>query len=224
MTTGAVSQFFLALPVWLLNGFLAVVYWAAAHIFDFIALLAAAFILFGLDPLYQERAVMRPRRYGRGEAQTGSLNAQYFTLATLAAWLIVSLTSEFPVPLIGAVLWMLAMFGILLVSEERVNQQWWAKTGLLTYAGLVLVLRFGILALNQVSPADWAGVVGSSADAQIVLDNTRGNVAMIGMIFTFVLYPLGYAGMLLNRFVRNPKGLFNSFREAGEIMERLRVR
>ena len=58
----------------------------------------------------------------------------------------------------------------------------------------------------------------------MVLSHTRGNVALIGMLFVFVLYPLGYAGLLLNRFFRNPKPLYNTFREAGEVIQRIRTR
>ena len=151
-------------------------------------------------------------------------NAQYFTLATLLAWLLVSISSRFPVPLIGACLWWLGLLGILAVPEERFNQLWWAKTGILTYAGLVLALRFGLGMLSNVSPADWAAVVGSQLDAQAALSSTRGNIATIGMLFTFVLYPLGYAGLLLNRFLRNPKPLYNLGSEAGAVLQRLRIR
>ena len=220
----SLGQTLLALPVWWLNGLLSVLYWLGGHVFELAALLAGLAIAFGIDPAVQARASGRPRRYGRGEAQTASPTARRFTLVTLGAWLAVSFLSEFPVPLIGALLWWVGLAGILLVSEERFNQLWWAKAGILAYAALVILLRLGLAALNQASPADWAGVVGSRAGAEQVLDHTRSSVATIGMLFVFVLYPLGYAGMLLNRFLRNPKPLYNAFREAGEVLQRLRTR
>ena len=67
-------------------------------------------------------------------------------------------------------------------------------------------------------------IVGSSAAAQVALDSTRSNVATLGMVFVFVLYPLGYAGLLLNRFFRNPKPLYNTWMEAGDVIRRLRTR
>jgi len=218
------TQVVLAAPVWWLNGLLFVLYWITGHIFEVISILVAAVILFGIDPFLQERASDRPRRYGRGEVHTAPPIAQYMTLGTLAVWMIVSLTSEFPVPLIGMMLWMIGLAGILVVSEERFNQQWWAKIGILAYAGLVTLLRFGLVALRSASPADWAAVVGTSEDAQMVLANTRGNVAMIGIMFTFILYPLGYGGLLLNRFFRNPKPLYNILQESGDVLRRLRTR
>jgi hypothetical protein len=62
---------------------------------------------------------------------------------------------------------------------------------------MVLMLRFGLIVLNQVSPADWAAVVGSRADAQ-VLTSTRGNIATIGMLFVFVIYPGLYRTTVTN--------------------------
>jgi hypothetical protein len=47
---------------------------------------------------------------------------------------------------------------------------------------------------------------------------------MIGMLFVLVLYPVGYAAMLMNRFIRNPKPLYNLWSEAGEVLKRLRTR
>lgn len=220
----SVSEVLLAIPIWWLNGLLYVVYWLAGHLAEFTAILAGLTITLGLDPTVQERAAGRPRRHGRGAAQTASPAAQTFTLGTLLVWLLVSLTSQFPVPLIGAVLWWVGLLAILAVPEERFNQLWWAKIGILAYAGLVLLLRFGLAVLNQANPADWAGVVGSRAGAQIVLASTRGNVATIGILFVLVLYPLGYTGLLLNRFLRNPKPLYNLGMEASDVLQRLRTR
>jgi hypothetical protein len=47
---------------------------------------------------------------------------------------------------------------------------------------------------------------------------------MIGMLFVLVLYPVGFTGMLMNRFIRNPKPLFNVWREAGDVIRRVRTR
>ena len=220
----SIAQTFLALPIWWINGLLSMAYWSIGHLAEILAILAGVVILFGIDPIVQKRASERPRRHERGGVQTSTPNAQYFTLATILVWVIVSIFSQFPVPLIGACLWWAGLLGILAVSEERFNQLWWAKTGILIYSGMVLILRFGLVVLNQISPADWAAVVGNRADAQVVLSNTRGNIATIGMLFVFVLYPLGYAGLLLNRFLRNPKPLYNIGLEAGEVIQRLRTR
>jgi hypothetical protein len=218
------TQVLLAIPIWWLNGLLSVLYWLAGHLSDFCAILAALVILFGIDPMLHLRAAGRPRRYDRGEVITSAATGQTFTLGILATWLVVSLTSKNPVPMIGAVMWWIGLVAILAVSEERINQSWWAKIGILVYAALVLALRWGMSALNGISPVDWASVVGSSADAQVALESTRGNVATLGMVFVFVLYPLGYAGLLLNRFFRNPKPLYNTWMEAGDVIRRLRTR
>ncbi len=218
------ADILLSIPVWWVNGLLAMLYWSLGHLAELAALLAGVAILLGIDPIVQRRASQRPRRSERGEVLTSRPNAQYLTLAAMLVWTLVSLTSRFPVPLIGACLWWVGLLAILAVPEERFNQLWWAKTGILVYAGLVLLLRFGLVVLNQVSPADWAAVVGSRLDAQTALSSTRGNIATIGMLFVFVIYPLGYIGLLLNRFLRNPKPLYNLGLEAGDVLQRLRTR
>jgi hypothetical protein len=156
--------------------------------------------------------------------QTSASNAQYFTLATMFTWLLVSLISRFPIPLIGAWMWWVGLLSIMAVTEERHNQLWWSKSGILIYAGLVLALRLALTVFNQVSPADWAGLLGSRSDAQVVLTSTRGNLATIGMLFVMVLYPVGYTSLLLNRFLRNPKPIYNVGLEAGDVIRRLRTR
>ncbi|MBM3151904.1 MAG: hypothetical protein FJZ96_06845 [Chloroflexi bacterium] len=213
-----------ASPVWFVNGILYLLYWLAGHVAEVFALFFGIAIALGIDPAVQGRASERPRRYERGGVQTAAPAATYFTLGVLLLWLIVSAISKFPIPTIGAVMWFVGLLSILAVSEERVNQLWWVKTGILVYAILVLLLRFGLQALQGTNPSDWATVLGSSADAQIVINQTRSNVAMIGMLFVLVLYPVGFAAMLLNRFIRNPKPLYNIWREAGEVLERLRTR
>jgi hypothetical protein len=181
-------------------------------------------ITLGFDPSIQSRASERPRRYERGGVQTSQPTAAYFTLGILGLWLVVSAISKYPIPAIGAAMWFTGLISILAVTEERFNQLWWVKTGILVYAVLVLLLRFGLQALQVTNPADWANIIGSSADAQTVLDQTRSNIAMVGMLFVLVLYPVGYAAMLLNRFIRNPKPLYNLWSEAGEVLKRLRTR
>ena len=145
-------------------------------------------------------------------------------LLALPMWLVVSAISKYPIPAIGAAMWFVGLVSILAVAEERFNQLWWVKTGILVYAVLVLLLHFGLQILQGTSPADWAGILGSSADAQTVLANTHNNVAMIGMLFVLVLYPLGFVAMLFNRFIRNPKPLYNIWLEAGDVIRRLRTR
>ena len=218
------GDFLLSIPMWFLNGSLVTIYWLTDHLAEAVSIFSGSVIAFGIDPVIQARSSERPRRYDRGGVQTASQAATYFTLAILVIWLIASIASRFPIPLIGAAMWVIGLVAILAVSEERFNLLWWVKTGILTYAILSFLLRFGLRTLEVTSPAAWASVVGSSADAQVVLEQTRGNVAMIGMLFVFVLYPVGFSAMLFNRFLRNPKPLYNFWMEAGEVLRRLRTR
>ncbi len=220
----SIPDLILSLPIWWLNGLLAVVYWLLAHLEEFAALLAGLILVLGVDPVLQARAGERPRRHGRGEVRTTRPNSQLFTLLTLAAWLGVSLVSQFPLPLIGTLLWWLGLLAVIAVPEERLNQLWWVRAGILTYAGLVCLWRIGLGMMGAASPADWAAMMGGRAQAQVILSSTRGNLASLGMLFVFAIYPLGYAGLLFNRFLRNPKPLYNLGLEAGEVIRRLRTR
>jgi hypothetical protein len=213
-----------SIPLWFVNGLMTVLYGVIGNCAEMLSSFFALVIAFGIDPEVQKRASERSRRYERGEVQTAAPAATYFTLGVLAVWLTVSVLSRYPIPAIGAILWFAGLVGILAVSEERFNQLWWVKAGILLYALLVLALRFGLQALQATSPADWAPVIGSSADAQSVLDHTRSNIALIGMLFVLVLYPVGFIAMLFNRFIRNPKPLSNLWLEAGDVLKRLRTR
>ena len=217
-------QVLTSLPLWFVNGSLFVLYWIAGNLFTVFSLMLALFIAFGIDPHIQSRAVDRPRRYGRGIVSTGAPSATYLTLVTALTWTVVSITSKFPIPLIGAVLWTLALTAILFVTEERFNILWWAKVGIIVYAVLVVGLQAGLYALQMTDPVAWASMLGSSGDAQDVIANTRGNIATIGVLFEFAIYPLSYAGLLFNRVLRNPKPLFSAWTEFGDVIRRIRTR
>jgi hypothetical protein len=213
-----------SLPLWFVNGALYILYWITGNLFTVYSFGVALLMAFGIDPHIQSRAVDRPRRYGRGIVSTGAPSATYLTLATALIWSAVSLTSKFPIPLLGAVLWSLALIAILFVTEERTNMLWWAKVGILVYAALVVGLRAGLLALQMTDPIAWAGLIGSSGDAQDVIASTRGNIATIGILFEFAIFPLSYAGLLFNRVLRNPKPFFSAWTEFGDVIRRIRTR
>ena len=213
-----------AVLLWLVNGLLAVLYWIAGNFFTFLSGMVALVIAFGIDPYIQARASDRPRRGDRGTVHTTSPIATYLTLGAIAFWTVVSLTSEFPIPLIGFLLWVVGLVAILVMSEERPNQLWWVKIGIVAYGFLVLGLRMVMFSMKITDPTAWASFLGSSGDAQVVLENTRHNVATIGILITFILYPLWYAGLLLNRLLRNPKPNFNLFTETGTVIRRIRTR
>lgn len=219
-----IDQVALSLLTYWVNGILATIYWIMWNFSDVVSIAAACIIVFWVDPFIQNRATSRIRRYGRGEVQTGSPASQYLTIFTIIVWVIVSQLNPQPIPFIGMVMWIIALIGILAVSEQRFNQLWWAKAGILSYAAIVVLLRVWTTAFSFTNAADWASFAGTSADAQVVLQNTRSNVVTLAMLFEFFIYPLGYAGLLLNKLVRNPKPLFSVFTEPGEVLRRLRVR
>jgi hypothetical protein len=219
-----VAHFLLSLPVWWINGLLVCLYFLAGRLAELVSLLCALAIAVFLDPPIQQRASPARRQDECAADQVHAPTATWFTLLVLGIWLAASELSSTPIPAIGAGLWITGLVSLLAVSEERFNQQWWVKSGILAYAFLVLLLRYGLLVLTNISPSAWASVLGGSADASLVLDQTRSNVALLGMLFVLVLYPLGYAAVLFNRFLRNPKPLYNLGQEAGEVIRRMRMR
>lgn len=210
--------------LWFANGLMAVLYWIIGHFFTVLSCLVALVIAFGIDPFVQSRASDRPRRYGRGEVHTAAPVATYLTLGVAAFWGFLSSFSQFPVPLIGFVLWVIGLLAILVVSEERTNVLYWVKVGILVYGVFVLAFRGVQAYISITDPAAWATFVGTSSGASEVLIRTRQNIATIGILFLFFLYPAMYAGMLFNRAFRNPKPNFNLFREAGDVIRRIRTR
>ena len=220
----SLSLFLLSLPIWLINGILVCLYWLRGHLPDLLSIVCALSIVWGLDPLVQRRALARPRCHERGLIHTGSPQAQYLTLATLTIWLLVSQLAHFPIPLIGGFLWLVGLVGATLVSEQSLFQLWWAKVSILIYAGLVLLMHYGADTLGAIHPSQWSQLVGSSADAQLVLERTRGSLISMGLLVLFVIYPLGHTALMLNPLLRNPKPLYATFAEAAEVIARLKVR
>jgi hypothetical protein len=75
------------------------------------------------------------------------------------------------------------------------------KTSQLVYIRLVLQSSYDLVVENEISPVDWPAIVGSQLDAQDVLITTCGNIAVIGMLSMFVIYPFGYFLLLFDRFL-----------------------
>jgi len=76
-----------ALPMWLINGTLFLMYWLSGHIAELLSLVFGLAIAFLFDPPIQRRATGQPRRYERGTVQTAAPTATYFTLVVLGLWL-----------------------------------------------------------------------------------------------------------------------------------------
>jgi hypothetical protein len=62
----SITETLLAIPVWWINGVLAMLYWSIGHLAEIISILGGVTILLGIDPLVQKRASERPRRHNRG--------------------------------------------------------------------------------------------------------------------------------------------------------------
>ena len=94
------------LGLYILNGGLFTTYQLWWNADKLITLGAVGLILLYFDPQVQHKASFTPRRYGRDGSATAnaSRTAQWMTATTAVLWFIAALSTEPPIPVIGAVM------------------------------------------------------------------------------------------------------------------------
>lgn len=220
------SQFLEALPTYLLNGLLATLYWLADSGAALISLACAAGMIAWIDANVQNRATFRPTRNGRlGQGMpVESHTAQVITGIAL----LFSIASQWgmgaPVPWIGAAMWLTGLVVALLVRQQETTTLWNVKSGIFIYALAVLGSRLYLAYTAQLSPEQWAALIGSTESAATVIANTRSNVTMIILWALWLVIPLGYFAMLLQQALLNPWSLVNPLANAAEVIQRYRTR
>lgn len=225
------------------NGFLLLLYWLIANLPALLSLACAAFILLTLDNEVQRRAGFRPVRGGplgnipdrrngyqqQAEESQAAGNpprtAQVLTGIVLGLWLIAQTGMAAPVPWIGAAMWLVGGIVLLVIpSHQRFNLLWFVKTGIAVYAILVIGSRLYLGYTAQLTPEQWAGVIGSSEGAANVIAGTRGNVTTIVLWALWLVAPLGFFSLLIQQLFVNPMSLVNPLAGAQEVLKRLRNR
>ncbi|RPJ38039.1 MAG: hypothetical protein EHM21_17430, partial [Chloroflexi bacterium] len=175
------SQFLEALPTYLLNGLLAALYWLADSGAALISLACAAGIMVWIDAHLQSRATFRPARGGRqGQSMPVETHtAQVITGIALLFWIASQWGMGAPVPWIGAAMWVLGLLVALMVRQQETTTLWNVKSGIFIYALAVLGSRLYLAYTAQLSPEQWATLIGSTESAATVIANTRSNVTTI---------------------------------------------
>lgn len=220
------SQFLEALPTYLLNGLLATLYWLADSGAALISLACAAGIAAWIDAHVQSRAAFRPTRNGRQGQVTPveTRTAQMITGVALLFWIASQWGMGAPVPWIGAAMWVTGLGVALLVRQQETTTLWNIKSGIFIYALAVLGSRLYLASTAQLSPEQWAALIGSTESAAQVIANTRSNVTTIILWALWLVIPLGYFAMLLQQALLNPWSLVNPLANATELIQRYRMR
>ncbi len=212
------------LPVYLANGVLVILYWLAAHSAALVSVACALAIMLLPDAEIQQRAGFRPRRIGDGSNGQVPRTAQVMTGIVLAAWLIAQWDMGEPVPWIGAVMWGAGLVVVLALSSQRFNLLWYVKAGIAMYALAVIGSRIYLEYTTQLTPDQWAALIGSSESAASVIASTRGNVTTILLWALWLIVPLGYFSMLVQQIFINPMSVVNPLAGVQDLLRALRVR
>ena len=216
--------FLLDLPIYTVNGVLWLFYSLDAAAPALLSLGSAALMAFVIDVAAQRLAAQRPLRAGRGFVQVVPRTAQVMTGLLAILWTGAQWGMAAPVPWIGAVMWLVGVTAILAVPAQRFNILHLVKTGIAMYAVAVIASRIYLAYTTQVSPGQWATLIGSAQDATSVVANTQGNVTTIVVWALWLILPLGYFSMLLQQIFMNPMSLVNPFSSYEQMLIQLRDR
>ncbi len=218
------GNFLSSLPTYLLNGILASFYWIEDSGAALVSILCAGAMVWIVDPRVQSRAAFRP---SRGDRQTQTFEprtAQGMTMIVLALWILSQWGMGQPVPWIGSAMWVVGTGILLFLRTQEFNLLWSVKTGIAIYALAVIGSRLYLAYTAQLSPEQWAALIGSTESAATVIASTRSNVTTIILWALWLVIPLGYFAMLLQQTLINPASLVNPLAGAAELIERYRMR
>ena len=218
--------FLVHLGIYALNGGLFSLYQLWWNLDKLVTLGVVALVALYFDPEVQHKATFTPRRYGREGSATGQSSrvAQAMTVATALLWFAAAFATEPPIPVIGATMWLAMIAGLLIMPQEREAILWRCKSTILIYALAALGFRLYLWQVNALSPEDWARIVGSTGEAQAIIEQNRGMFATVASWFLWFLAPLGYLSLLVQRFTVNPMAMVSPLRSAAEVIRDIRTR
>ncbi len=220
-----IGVFLTALPIYLANGVLVILYGLAANAAALVSLSCAVVIVLLPDAQAQAQAGSRPGRH-EDNASIGPTprTAQIMTGIVLAAWLVAQWDMGAPVPWIGAVMWMVGLAAVLTLAIQRQPLLWYVKAGIAMYALAVIGSRIYLSYTSHLTAEQWAALVGSSESAASFFASTRGNVTTILLWALWLVVPLGYFSMLVQQVFINPMSIVNPLASAQDMLRALRMR
>lgn len=224
MTFDQINAFILDLPIYLLNGLLWLIYALAGSLATLVSAGAAAVMALVVDRAVQQLSGSRPLRQGRGETLSTSHTAQILTAGVFTLWFGAQLGMGAPVPWIGAAMWLFGLGAVLVSPAQRFNLLWFVKSGVAVYALAVIGSRLYLNMTSDVSPEAWAGMLGTAQTAVNIVANTRGNVTTVIVWALWLVIPLGYFSMLVQKLFLNPVSLINPLSSYADMLAMLRDR
>ncbi len=224
MTFDQLTLYFLDIPVYLANGLLWLLYTLFGSLAALVASGSAATLALVVDGAVQKLAGARPRRQGRGETIPVAHTAQIITGMVIVLWLAAQWGMGAPVPWIGAAMWLTGLLAVLISPAQRFNLLHFVKSGIAVYALAVIGSRVYLNMASQVSPDQWAALVGTAQSAANIVASTRGNVTTIITWGLWLVIPLGYFSMLVQKVFLNPVSLINPLSSYEDMLILLRDR
>jgi len=224
MTFDQLTLYFLDIPVYLANGLLWLLYTLFGSLAALVASGSAATLALVVDGAVQKLAGARPRRQGRGESIPVAHTAQIITGMVIVLWLAAQWGMGAPVPWIGAAMWLTGLLAVLISPAQRFNLLHFVKSGIAVYALAVIGSRVYLNMASQVSPDQWAALVGTAQSAANIVASTRGNVTTIITWGLWLVIPLGYFSMLVQKVFLNPVSLINPLSSYEDMLILLRDR
>jgi len=177
-----------------------------------------------VDRAVQQLSGSRPLRQGRGESLPITRTAQILTAGVFLLWFGAQAGMGAPVPWIGAAMWLFGIGAILISPAQRYNLLWFVKSGVAVYALAVIGSRLYLNMTSEVSPEAWADMLGTAQTAVNVVANTRGNVTTVIIWALWLVIPLGYFSLLVQKLFQNPVSLVNPLSSCADMLATLRVR
>lgn len=198
------------LPLYFANGLLVIAYLLAANMPAIVSLVCAYGCLCWFDLPTQAKAGYMPRRGSIDSNPSLSIPvlpvSALLTGIALALWLLAQFLIHEPVPWIGAGMWLVGLAGIFLAPDhQRENTLWFVKTGLILYSLAVIASRIYLSYTAQLTPEQWAGLIGSTDSAAAVIANTRSSVTTVVLWALWLVIPLGFGSLLLQQLLVNPR-------------------
>ena len=204
------------------NGWLAAAYWLLDNAALLIAVASAIWITRRHDCYVQRVTGQRTLRYARGNRVIASNRSTLETVVVLGLWVCAALVAASPIPAIGALMWLAFIAALHLVPQERDNILFRQKIMIALYALLVIAFRLAMSYAPE--PDQLLRMMGGEGDAAAVFATVRGSLLPYAMLILWVMYPLGYFGVIAQRFLINRGSLFKARRNIAEVIGDLRTR
>ena len=211
------------LPVYLANGLLILLYAILSNFAAIISAGCAGVIGWRFDQPARQAAGFIPQRTngmaGAGFPERAAPLGLIMTGSAFGLWLLAQALIREPVAWIGAGMWTLGLAAATLSeSHQRDNTLWFIKSGVILYSLAVIASRIYLNYTAQLSPEQWAGLLGSTDTAAAVIAYTRSNVTTIVLWAVWLVIPLGYFSMLIQQLLVMPRSLLTPHGDVRRMM------